>query len=181
MEFIKNYQQKRDFNDIVLSFIEAEDESYECYEDLSNFIKKQNFTKDNQLLRSFIDILINIINNHHRNPDFFDKITQILQLLAKNIQEQFSNKEIFNMFSDNKRVLLILIENKIILFDRNIINIITNNKDTFGYRYCYYFPKEIDQFLSSEMKSFIKMRLQGQNFEEKRLNAENETYICSLI
>lgn len=186
MEFIEDFDQQRDFNDLVLTFIEEEEEEY--FLDLSNFIEKQNFMMNKKLLHEFIEILINIINNCHRYPDFFGKIIKIVQLLTKDMQQHYSNEEIFKFFSFNKRILLSLIENKVILLDKRIIYILTNSKDMFGCLYRRYFPKEMEPFLTIYVKNALKFELKnrgfnsiGKDFEEKRLKGENESYICTLI
>ena len=188
MEFIEYFDQQRDFNDLVLTFIEEEEDDDEYFFDLSNFIKKQNFMMNEKLLHEFIEILINIINNCHRYPDFFGKIIKIVQLLIKDMQQYYSNEELFKIFSSNKRILLSLIENKVILLDKRIISILTNSRDMFGCLYRRYFPNELEPFLTIYIKNALKFELKnrgfnsiGKDFEEKRLKGENESYICTLI
>ena len=72
-----------------------------------------------------------IIENHHRSQNFFTKIEQILQFLKIDISQTFSNKELFDMFLQNKRILLYFIENEIIKIDKSIYDILRNPSNIF--------------------------------------------------
>ena len=61
-----------------------------------------------------------ISNNYHRKINFFEKITRILKLFKENIINYFSNSEIFNIFKENRILLLYLINEGILIFDNNI-------------------------------------------------------------
>ena len=75
-----------------------------------------------------IRLIVKISNNYHRSPNFFDKIFQILNIFKTDIQQTFTNFEIFKLFKSNKRILLFLIEESILKFDQSIIDHINENK-----------------------------------------------------
>lgn len=63
---------------------------------------------------------MNISNNHHRVASFYTKILNILQIYKDQIMQMFSNEDMFNFFKGNKRIILYLIEEKIMNIDENI-------------------------------------------------------------
>lgn len=90
-------------------------------------------------LEQFIQLLLNIANNHHRTNTFFSKIFQIHKYYGNQIKENFSNLKIFNIFQSNNIILLFLIENKIITTDDNIFDITSQQS--------HFFYPEIKKFL----------------------------------
>ena len=68
----------------------------------------------------FLHLLTKISDNHHRIPDFFDKIGRILQVFQVDIKKYYKNSEKFNIFKSNKRILLFLNEQKIMIVDKYI-------------------------------------------------------------
>lgn len=82
-----------------------------------------------------------ITNYNHHTPIFYEKIEQILKYFQPIVQKRLSNKEIFDIFSQNKRILLFLITEKIIILDKPIFKAIY--KDDF----VAYFTPEIKEFL----------------------------------
>lgn len=90
------------------------------------------------------------------------------------IIKQFSNLEIFHIFKSNKRILLFLIEEKMMIIDEQIFKIITLPK----YQNLHY-----PQFFSPELESFTKNSMDKLplTFFEDRKNGENDNYVCKLI
>ena len=86
-------------------------------------------------------------------------------------------------FSENKRILLFLIETKIITIDEEIYNLM-QKIDFDKIRYCHFFYPQIKSFIKDET---IKNELLQydfnifDDFEQKQKNGENESIICSLI
>ena len=113
---------------------------------------------------------MNISNNHQRNSDFFDKIFRIIKNLANDIKRFFTNESIYGIFNSNKRVLLFLIEEKILTIDKNIALLIYKT-----YSYDSYFKKEIKPFIDKDLGSI------PSDYEEKRRIGENDDYACELI
>ena len=155
--------------------------------DNEKFIQNISGTKiyeSRQELRVFLHILSNISNNHHKNPNFFQKIFQILVVLKNDIINFFSNNEIFNIFKDNKRFLLFLIEEKIIMLTKSISLKMIDNEYYFK-KYPHYFFQEIKAFINNnKIINQLKEELPEDyetNCSNLRSIGENESYICELI
>ena len=148
---------------------------------MKNVIQLQAILNKPQEFKHFLCLLYNISSNHHRFPGFFDKILQILLFYEKEIKQTFSNQELFTIFMNNKYLLLILFQKGIISVDESISNLIYQ---THNYHFFY---TEIKPFLSIEKIRIIENELLSidsnvfDNYEEKKQNGENETYICTLI
>ena len=135
-------------------------------------------------LMSLLHLLLKISNHHHRNLNFINKIEKILLDFKDSIKKYFSNIEIFNIFKGNKRIILFLIEEKILIIDENIIKRITSQKYE-KKKYLQYFSPEIKPFIGAEwfpkqLRKIIFDEL-PEDFYENRKIGENETYICTLI
>ena len=114
----------------------------------------------------FLNFLRIIINNHHRNSDFFDKIEPILVYFKDDIKHQMSNLEIFKYFSENKRINYLLLKNQIIEIDDSIIDILSKPQNA-----VYFEP-------------FLEMHYTGypiKECDEKIKNGENDSYISQMI
>ena len=96
-----------------------------------------------------------------------------------------TNSEIFNLFQSNKRILLFLIENKIIIIDYYIYLKIYE-KDNY---LAYFYPEISDysknnkseqlKLSSDKIKPIINTNI--EDFKLKRKIGENDAYICQLI
>lgn len=60
-----------------------------------------------------LKLISQIANYYHHTPIFYEKIEQILKYFQPIDQKRLSNKEIFEIFSQNKRILLFLITENI--------------------------------------------------------------------
>ena len=107
----------KEIQENILNFLEEEartDENLLLIEDkLNNSIISDN----HYILLSLLHLISKIGNNHYRFPNFFSKIEKILLIFKEDIKKHFSNSEIFNIFKSNKRILLFLIEQQIIVID----------------------------------------------------------------
>ncbi|KAK8837296.1 hypothetical protein M9Y10_036726 [Tritrichomonas musculus] len=174
MSNISSYlNNMKEIQNTFLDFIENDQEDNSTYKKLIDSIKKVQNNKNH--FKSFLHLLVNVSNKHHRGPDFFTKIEKILTFLTDNIQKFFSNVEIFYIFGSNKRILLYFIENKILIVDRAIANLMQTEKCQ-KLNYPQYFYPEVNKFIQCEpIKEF------DGNFEENRKIGENHYYISKLI
>ena len=105
--FIDTYQQ---IQHTILEFIEDKEYPKDKYPEfrkaLANDISRE---KD---IKNIILLLSSISDNHHRDSEFFTKIMEIMQSIKDQIKNCFSNLEIFNYFKNNKRTILLLINEK---------------------------------------------------------------------
>ena len=94
-----------------------------------------------------------------------------------------TNFEIFNIFKNNNKVLLFLLQNKIITLDEQIINQMTNIEFQ---KYRFLLP-ELKSYQNEAKQKEIEDELKKENptifddFDKKRETGENDSYICSLI
>ena len=183
MEIQEFLEKKKQIQKVFLEFINNEDDYEENYQNLMMMIiKNQNIRENKYELKEFLHLLLKISNNHYRNKDFFSKYEQILTQFKDDMIKNFSNLELFDIFKRNKRILLFLIEEKIINIDQSIVNVLTNDKYS-EMGYSKYFFNDIKNFIDDELreKIFNSIKNQEDSFDENRKIGENETKICQLI
>ncbi|KAK8840889.1 hypothetical protein M9Y10_027720 [Tritrichomonas musculus] len=179
----------------LLDFLDDECSSEENYENFVNITANQKVIEDRHELKLLLRLINNIGSNHRRSSNFTNKIDQILHHFKKEIQNFFSNSEIFEVFKDNKRILLFLIEEKMMIIDEYVVSRMTSDEYV-RKNYDEYFAPEIKPFLTKE---FIqKFRSENSNLRKeefidkikkevpeefyiKRKEGENENYLCELI
>ena len=86
----------------ILEFLEDEEASEENFKTLLTLLS----ISDRYELKLILLMISKISNNHHRCLHFFTKIERILGILFTENKNMFSNTEIFNIFKNNKRILL---------------------------------------------------------------------------
>ena len=94
-EEVKNYVEK--YSSIQKTILDYIDEENETFEDFTKKFGDLNIHDKQVDNKKMFDILRSIINNHHRDNDFFTKIEQILIFLKPKIEKHFINFEIFNI------------------------------------------------------------------------------------
>ena len=179
MDIQSYFNQMKMIQSIILNYIESYHNAEENYQNIIQFFNDQKIKTNKYLLKSILHLLLKISNNHYRLPYFFIKIENIIQYLLENIKQTWSNFEIFHIFKSNKRILLFLIEEKIIDIDSKIYKIINNGKYAQANYTEYFFP-EIKHYLNEEQNEALFEKYH-EKFEEKRKTGENDNYICELI
>ena len=173
--------------DLFKEYINCEYGDDETCQKLFDFLEKQKILQNNDSFREFLTLINKITKHHRRSPSFFDKIEKIILYLRKNIKKTFNNIELFYIFKRNKRVLLFLIQKKLIIFDNEIINSVNSRDENYSDDFFAYFINELKENISNEKKLLIEKRLLNCNpnifddFQKKRLIGENDSYICTLI
>ena len=170
----------------LFSFLDYRSDIEENFTNLINLFNDLKIQESKPILTSFLRLLSKVSQYHYRTPGFHDKIDQILSFFKEDIIKQYTNQEIFGIFQKSKRILLFLLEEKMLIFDEYIFHIITKEK-YMNYDYPQYFHPEIQPFLNED---FINKNLRWrnkflielpENFYENRKIGENESYICKLI
>ena len=195
MSFRESIERKKRIQEFLLEFLEEESNAEENYENFVQVLNTQKVQEDKYELKSLIQ-MINIISaNHQRIFNFIDKIERILILLKTDINKYFTNSEKFEFFEGNKRILLFLIEERIITIDETIFSIFTS-KNNESIRYIEYFGPEIKEILTEEFittyfnkhkevkkEEVLKMIPNeiGEEFYAKRKIGENDNILCELI
>lgn len=110
-------------------------------------------------------ILATISKNMCQYLNFFDKITKLLISLKDILIQSFSNHRIFDIFKDNKKLLLSLLKEKIIILDDSIINPMQSEK-YIEKDYPLYFAPEIWQYNNEKYSSEANF---ANNKKDKRI------------
>ena len=159
----------------ILKYIDDYEESTNNFVELIQLFNNLNIRSNKDNLKSVLHILSNIADNHPHVPNFFDKIQKILSNIKLDIKKNFSNFSIFNVFKSNKRILLTLIEEQILVINQTIASILIKDQKYIDYLFNYLKP-----FLKDDEIQEIKQRL-PKNSEKKSKIGENDNYICKLI
>lgn len=188
-----NYLKKmRDIQTQILQFIETEPNSESDYPNLIQFFDSQKIKEDRHILKETMHLILHISSNHHRTDIFHGKIDKILLYFKDEIQQFFTNFEIFSIFHKNYRILYFLFKEKILKPDISIFCFITNQNYPEVY-YPFYFNPELKNFFQQRDKLIQhinkpKMGLQpsghdcnSQSFENKRRIGENDSNVCHYI
>ena len=104
----------------ILNYIDHDYNIEENYQNILRLIEDQKIQNNRQDLQLLLYLLDRIANDHFRYPRFFEKIEKIIRIFKKDIQQLFTNYEIFNIFKKNKRILLFLLQEKMLFFDEKL-------------------------------------------------------------
>lgn len=171
-------KMKRIQNDL-LDFIDGMEDNLNDQTIIIKTVNDSKALENRYEFKSFLYLILKIATNHCFASKFFNKISNILIYFKDPIKQSFSNIEIFDIFESNRKLLLLLIKNEIIIIDDTIYSKITSriNKNRLYHKYFY---PEIKSFLSESTSNSILSEL-PENFEEKREIGENDSKICELI
>lgn len=168
----------------ILGYIDYEDRSMMDYSTLIKLFDKLKIGDNFHLFKSLLHLLLEISNNHNRKNNLIGKIEQIIKHFKDQIKLHFQNWEIFNIFVANRRIILFLIEEKIIKIDNYVFTRLINESDVYRE---YFFP-EIRPFLTDkiikkyEIQKLVKKYDKiPKKFFEKRKSGENDSEICEII
>ena len=180
MEIKKYICQKKELYDILLEYIDCNDQLSIYFQNLIDIFENQEIKESQAEFRLFLHTLSKISKNHYRDQFFSHKIEKILIYMKEDIKQTFSNSQIMNIFKNNKLILLFLLTNQIIDNDEFFeFVIIKNDIDYFSFFYV-----EMKGILDEKVRLQIEEELSragNDNFEENRLKGENEKCICEII
>ena len=169
---------------LVIDFIDGEEEEEdnddENFQRIIDSIKSRESFKNRDEWHEILLLINKISKHHHRNHGFFEKIEKILTFYENETKQTFSNIELFQIFKNNKRILLFLFQKEFIIVDENICNFIKKKNNDYN----YYFFNFIEEFLSDDEREEIKKQIGDEDpdiIEEKRQTGENDDYLCYLI
>lgn len=152
----------------LLELIEAETDKDNKYQKL--FYVLDDIKEDNNLLKSFLHLLMKVSKNHRRLSDHFTLVENIINSFKEDIQKYYSNSEIFTMFKGNRRILLYLLKTKMLKIDDFVYKKMQADKYT--------------NFFSPELKSYIEKdstEAIPEIFENKRTLGQNDWDLCEII
>ena len=183
---IEKFLEKfKSIQDAFLDFLDDEDNLEINFYNLCKLFEDSKIKNCQHDVRLFLRLLLKVANNHHRCPNFFSKIDRILKYFSDDIKK-YKKDEIFRLFQSNKRLLLFLIEEKILPVDEYFGKQICSNK-YLSKEYIRYFAPEIKQFTKEKWfpKNVLLVReieeKMPDNFDEMRKNGENCSYLSKLI
>lgn len=193
-EKIKQFlEEMRNIQVNLLEYLEDKSNSDELFQNLKQIFDEIKLHEDKHKLMSLLHLLLKITNNHHRNCNFFDKIEKIILIFHDDIKKYYLNSEIFNIFKSNKRILLFLIEQKLMVMDEYIVKKMIQRKYV-KFNYPQYFLPEILPFKDKKwllerssdilLKNVIEEIKKGElpvNFYNNRKIGENDNLICKFI
>ncbi|KAK8882935.1 hypothetical protein M9Y10_045581 [Tritrichomonas musculus] len=168
----------------LYDFIQDEDNKEENFEQLIDVINDKKIRLNQHDLKIFLCLIVHVSNNYRRGPNFFQKIERILQEFENDMKKFYSNYEIFKIFKNNKRILLFLLEEAVILIDNNILRKFIKNK----YRdmhYIEYFLPEIKGITEKDdkiLKIIQNIKIDDwEKFYKNRKKGENDDILCKII
>ena len=161
----KNYIiKKRKLYDNFHQFIENENSSEEEFRDFLSFLKKEKYEENPDEFKLVLHMINNISSNHNRYPTLIYKIERILLFYSEYIKQNFTKLELFNIFQNNKLILLYLIEQKVIIIDESITKMILE-KDENRHFYIKYFYKQYSIRESDKADNYYKKKkLEHKNY-----------------
>ncbi|KAK8876044.1 hypothetical protein M9Y10_006228 [Tritrichomonas musculus] len=152
--------QRKILHNHLLDFLDNQNDCEANFSILITYINNLKITENKNEFWIFLELILMISNNHHRSPNFMNKLDQVLSYFGPKIKQTFSNLEIFNTFSKNKRLLHFLIKNNIFENDDIYMNKITNQ----------YFREY-----------FLGENVSDPRHKEKKEAGENDLEICQII
>ena len=175
-------------NEKILKYVEDNSEEEDYFDEIVQYINDKKIVEQKFDLNALLHLISKISNNHHQNRDFYPKIFIIIKTYANEIKGKLSNLSIFSIFKSNKKILLFLFKEKILIPDETIFYIIINGKYKEKYYYPHYFFPEFKSFYYEQLKKEIISidthlfdKNENDTFESKRINGQNDNYICQLI
>lgn len=151
MNFKENLQTMKKIQKNLLDYLNDEKNSEENYRNIQQIFEGQKIKDDYYFLYSVLQLISKIADNHKRNSNFFDQIEKIIINIKDIINEKLNNYEIFTIFQNSKRLLLFLIEEKILLLNDFIISQIFSQK-FIDMKYPDYLRPEINIYKGEETK-----------------------------
>ncbi len=147
MTIHKYLEEMKSIQSNILYFLDEEHNIEENNQNL--LLDLEKIGEDHQKFKLFLNLISNIANNHCNYPNFISKIEKILGLLKDYIKKYISNSELFDIFKNNKRILLFLINEKLYTVDQNFVDTLLNRQYE-NCNYLQYFEPEIAPFINDE-------------------------------
>lgn len=170
MSYQEYISKIKSIQDALLSYIDEENQDDELYHRLIEL----KIHEDNDNFKAFLYLISKISNTHYRSHEFYNKIDKLLHNFKNEILKNYSNPAIFDIFSSNKRIILFLIQSNIINIDEYILSQLQIKN------YLPYFSPEIKK-LGKTAEKEDETNESFEDFENKRLTGENDSYLCKLI
>ena len=86
MEIEPLVKKMKDIYSSLIDFIDATDDSNAEFQSLIEILEKQKISKNQEEIKLLFSLISKLADNHHRTPNFFDKIEKIFQYLTKYVE-----------------------------------------------------------------------------------------------
>ena len=178
---VQTYLEKmKGLHQLILDVFEKEGPDEDTFKALAYFLRRKKIIEDKHDFKTALHLILKVANNHHRPPDFSEKIEKLFTPLKDDIKNSFSEWEIFNIFKSNKRIILYFFESSIITVNKVLFDIINTIKFRQNYYLRYFFP-EFKTFLDQKYIEQNNFNEDDPDFDTKRKTGENEQEICRMI
>lgn len=181
--FHRYIEKIKNINVDLLQFLDNDDSSNQDFQNLIKSIYDLNIKESKEEFYIILNLFSKISSNHYRSKCFFSKIESIIKVFKNDIKLVFTNSEIFDIFKYNRRILLFLFEEKILIPDEQIALYIQTKYPACvdpDYLYGSYFYPEFQSYFKNHYipNQYIN---NSSEFYINRRNGENNKYICQLI
>ena len=178
MELKGYFDKMKTIEKQILQLIDDDKVDQESFTKLITLFEDSKISENKHEFESVLYLLLKIANNYHRSANFFLKIDQIILFFKNEILKYYTNEEIYHFFKRNKRILLLLIENKILVLDVSIGDRMADQKD-----YLDYFLPQLKPIVPVSFKDefLLYVKELAGNFGDKQKAGENDDEICELI
>ena len=168
MSAIVEYTEKiKSIHETLLRYLEDQEDPEYNFQSLIDLLVNQKIKNDKNDFKLFLYLLSAICNNHYHEKNFFQNIKRIILQYKSDIQKIFSTSEIFEIFKENKLLILFFIEEKIIVMDDSFMKQVTRMNKIDPNYFSYFYQENFSD--------------PAENYDEKRKIGENDKYVCSLI
>lgn len=182
MDSNKYLEEMKKVQESILYYLDEDNNIEEKYQTLETLFNDIQIHSIKFKISSLMHLLLQISSNHHREENFFSKIEEILLIFKNNLTKHYSNSELFNIFKSNKRILLFLIEEKVLNFDEFIAKRIIQYKYLEN-NYPQYFQPEIKPFMNDEwfqkemyLEDLMK-EIPSDFYEKEKLEKMKKKYV----
>lgn len=155
MEIELFINKMKDIYSFLIDFIDATDDSYREFISLIEIFEKHKISKNQEEIILLLSLISELADNHHRMPNFFEKIEKIIQYLTKNVESMISYF-MPNYTKYNKRIIFLILEKKFIKPNESFIKEYLQYKSHSEiYYYLYQVMKEfLEEYKNKSKKKF---------------------------
>lgn len=184
-ELTKVLHEMYQLQDVVLAYYNCTDVNA-GFSQLESYLQEQKTVESRPSFTSFMCLISEISNNIFRSSSFLEKTLKIVRKCKSYFGQYYEALDCFNIFKNNKLLLLLLFQEQI-LTPNDQMNLIIQS---FPYKERYYpeyFYLEFQHLNNEETNQKILKNISistkslPPDFQKKRLVGENDHSLCSYI
>lgn len=180
-------QRMNDLYQSLLAYIDGNNDDAQ-FEALIQTINEMRIFQESSKIHEFLSLICSVSFFHYRSASFFEKFEKILSHFKNEIQQHFSSNSLFEIFKNNRRILLFLIEINLITINSELARkMVAFDEPSASHpnstNYVKFFQPELEPFLSADEKAkYLKGSIEDiEAFKQKRRIGENDSQICAVI